>query len=489
MGNQVRVLYEYQYDNQQYTATEGLRFIDEYFNNGDGNQHVADPHPVSYYIWGSGGASYFGASNARGLVTNITVPGGTFENVRILTNGTAVKDPTGTPWTYTGDAGVYRDKAGTAGNAAMTVPGVGTVPATPQGAQAMYISGSGTASVNIFIPRAGTYAIDLQAASKLAANAGNPLDFYLGAQRVTPNGRDPLPPPYPWWPGNGNRNAAAYSAYGTVPIRVVTPGWYTLKIVGRGTADQTTVIDNVQIESLDAIFASRIPAGARSAGEQSNLDYRTQLAAEAAYAQAYGLNFVAYEGGWSLGGDSDPVPLQSWAKYYDPRTAKVMAAAIDAFNQVGGALQVFGTYDLWPQADAAHANTYPLVQGIDSRLAVLPAAPVASLLVRGTATLTLKTSTAVSGLSLPNGYSAPGDWLNWTVQVSTAGNYKVTTTTAPTGPVAIYVDGVKVAQGSGAASGVLALKAGVHTIRVQSVGGWFAIQGATIGWTTDPLTP
>jgi hypothetical protein len=489
MGSQVRILYEYQYDNEQFTATEGLRFIDRYFNNGDGTQHVATPHPVSYYIWGAGGASYFGSSNARGIVSNITVPGGTFETVRVGAGGTAVKDPTGTPWTYTGDAGVYRDTAGTAANAAMNVPGVGSVPATPQGAQAMYISGTGTASVTISFPKAGTYAVDFQAASKLAANAGNTLDFYIADQRITPNGRDPLPPPYPWWPGNGDRNSAIFSAYGTVPIRIIAPGRYTFQIVGRGTADQTTVIDNVQIESLDAIFASRIPAGARSAGEQSNLDYRNQLAIEAGYTQAYGLNFVAYEGGWSLGGDSEPVPLQSWAKYYDPRAATVMAAAINAFNQVGGALQVLGTYDLWPQNDAAHAGGYPLVQGIDSRLSVLPAAPIASLVVRGTTTLALKTTTATSGLSLPNGFSAPGDWLSWTVQVSTAGNYKVTTTTAPTGPVAIYVDGAPLVQGSGAATGVISLSAGVHTIRVQSVGGWFAIKGATIGWTTDPLTP
>jgi hypothetical protein len=280
-----------------------------------------------------------------------------------------------------------------------------------------------------------------------------------------------------------------FAAYGTVPIRIITPGRFTFQIVGRGTTDQTTVIDNVQIESMDAIFASRIPAGARSAGEQSNLDYRTQLAVEVGYAQAYGLKFVAYEGGWSLGGDREPVPIQSWAKYYDPRAAKVMATAIDAFYQAGGELQVLGTYDLWRQNDAVHASTYPLVQGIDSRLSVLPAAPMASLVVRGTTTLTLKTTTATSGLSLPNGFSAPGDWLSWTVQVSAAGNYKVTTTTAPTGPVAIYVDGVALVQGSGAATGVISLSAGVHTIRVQSVGGWFAIKGATIGWTTDPTTP
>src|SRR5262249_49136790 len=68
MGDRVRVLLEYQYDNIQNTALDELRFIDTYFNNADGHPHVSNPQPVSYYVWGAGGASYFGASNPRGLV-------------------------------------------------------------------------------------------------------------------------------------------------------------------------------------------------------------------------------------------------------------------------------------------------------------------------------------------------------------------------------------------------------------------------------------
>ena len=82
MGENVRVVLEYQYDNFQHTALEALRFIDNYFNNGDGKQHVGDPNPVSYYIWGAGGATYFSASNPRGLVDDITVPDGSFERRR-----------------------------------------------------------------------------------------------------------------------------------------------------------------------------------------------------------------------------------------------------------------------------------------------------------------------------------------------------------------------------------------------------------------------
>ena len=83
MGSQVRVVLEYQYDNAWDTAVEALKFIKNYFGNGDGYKHVANPHPVNYYIWGAGAASYFGASNPLGLVNDITVPGGNFEGVKL----------------------------------------------------------------------------------------------------------------------------------------------------------------------------------------------------------------------------------------------------------------------------------------------------------------------------------------------------------------------------------------------------------------------
>ena len=59
----------------------------------------------------------------------------------------------------------------------------------------------------------------------------------------------------------------------------------------------------------------------------------------------------------------------------------------------------------------------------------------------------------------------------------------------PAGPVAIYVDGIEVGRGSGAATGFVTFTPGVHAVRVQSVGGWFAIKGATLGWTTEWPTP
>jgi hypothetical protein len=40
------------------STAPALKFIHEYYGNGDGKAHVPNPHPVSWYVWGTGGAPY-----------------------------------------------------------------------------------------------------------------------------------------------------------------------------------------------------------------------------------------------------------------------------------------------------------------------------------------------------------------------------------------------------------------------------------------------
>jgi len=488
MGERVRVVIEYQYNNQQSTARETLQFIDRYFNNGDGNENVAEPHPVSYYIWGAGGAAYFGAANPRGLVTDIRVPSGAFEGIVGGPGGTATPAPASSYWTFAGDAGIYRNLAGTAPNTPMVVAGLGKVPAAPNGKQALFVSGTGSASVTINFPRAGVFAIDFQAAAELSPGMGNQLDFYFDNQRITPNGRELVAPPYPWWPGNGSRDANKFSTYGTLPVEISKAGKYTFRIVGRGLAERTTLIDDIRVSSLDAIYKSRIPTGVKAAGEVTKADYQTQLAVQASFPLAYGLKVVAYEGGWSLGGDSAAVPIQSWAKHRDPRTVQVMANAIDAFHQAGGEVYVVGTYDQWYLDDAANADLYPIVQGIDARLGVLPSAPIARVVVRGAAPVTVASTKGLQAWSTPAN-AAPGEWVSWTVRIVTTSDYLITAKAAPDGRAAVYANGVEIGRGSSglAPGGVVRLEAGIHTIRVQSTGGWYAIHGVTLDRLDEPL--
>lgn len=60
---QIRPLLEWQYGDGQGTAEEPLRMLDNYYNNADGQQHVPNPHPVNYFLWGGGGAAYTSVNN------------------------------------------------------------------------------------------------------------------------------------------------------------------------------------------------------------------------------------------------------------------------------------------------------------------------------------------------------------------------------------------------------------------------------------------
>ena len=59
--------------------------------------------------------------------------------------GQAEVAPAGSPWVFGGDAGIYRNAPGLEDNARIAVNGVGAVPTTPFGSQALYISGIATA--------------------------------------------------------------------------------------------------------------------------------------------------------------------------------------------------------------------------------------------------------------------------------------------------------------------------------------------------------
>ncbi|HKB04486.1 MAG TPA: PA14 domain-containing protein [Gemmataceae bacterium] len=481
MGDRVRVVLEYQYDNIQDTALEALRFLDNYFNNGDGRQNVSDPKPVNYYIWGAGGATYFGATNPRGLADDIEVPDGGFEGVP-MASGRSWARPSGSPWQFSGDAGVYKDPDGFGDNQRVGIDGIGPVPTTPAGGQAMFISGDGTATVSINFPKAGVYAIDFQAAAEAGPDMGNSLDFYFDDDRVTPNAAGLTPNPQPWRPGNGfGRNPEQYIVYGTVPVKVNGGGRHTFKIVGRGNGNQTTVIDDVRVASVDEIFASRLPGGGQAAGQVSIKEYQKQLANQSRFALAYGLKVVAYEGGWSLGGDHDALPIMSYAKYKDPRAATANAEAIDSFYRAGGELNVLGTYDQWKMDDGMNADEYPLVRGVTFKGKTLRAESAAGAHAPGTLTAVDRSSDVTNGNN-NSGYLKPGEWLSWNVLAPTSGDYRVTAATSGGGKAGLSVDGDEIDEGdSGRELGdVVRLTKGMHTIRVQSMGGEFFAQSVNV---------
>ncbi len=106
MGTRIRVIYEYQYDNANGTASGALPFIDNYYNNADGLNHVPNPEPVNYYFWGGGGAVYYGSGDPNGTNSGIVFTNASFESP-VLAGGQAQANPSGSGWSFTNSAGIY----------------------------------------------------------------------------------------------------------------------------------------------------------------------------------------------------------------------------------------------------------------------------------------------------------------------------------------------------------------------------------------------
>ena len=127
MGSRARV-----YCFGQYTAAHMnnmLQFLDNYFNKADpASTYEGEPHPPSYYIWGGGGAIYYGCNNKFGLMENEILGNGGFEGVDVP-DGVAALRPGDTGWTFTGNAGVCDVRLPS--QSAVTVKTMPTGPAEP----------------------------------------------------------------------------------------------------------------------------------------------------------------------------------------------------------------------------------------------------------------------------------------------------------------------------------------------------------------------
>lgn len=652
MGSRVRMIYEYQYDDDQGTASGALPFIDNYFNNADGVTHVAVPYPVNHFFWGGGAAVYYGSGDSDGTQTNLVFAGSGFESP-ILPAGQAQTNPPGASWTFTGNAGIYRaplvtnawsngalgnpaapaaqaygcsftvgkspvvvyslgrwaaagnrqthtvylidtnqntvasvsvNLSGTAAGqyvygslpfpivlsastayylvstenaggdsfyanpavtpvaglltvdgsvsvntsasswdttqwlytgvqngsdtfgpvnllyAIMPVGSIGYPPNPPEGLQAAYIQGAGTISQTVTFTNSGTFALEMQCAAKV--NDENTVRFFFDNTFITPNGSLTTGAiTNQWYPGQGwGNDYRSFGNYSTFVFQVTNPGPHTLTIQGLGVGvydpvnnppDTNLLIyfDELQIISADALFAGGIPGAGQANGEVASDDYDSQLFSQARYAQAYGLQVVAYEGGWSLGGDFGATAFQNWCKYFDPRAETAQLNSLTTFAQSGSRYYVFGTYETWPDYDTLNAGNYPLTQAVDVHNAALPPNPANGFIVPNV--LTPVNHTWLINASAGSGViSGTGGWFHWNVLAPASGNFVISATNQAGAPAVLEVDGT--AQGPGFTNNITLtnfLTQGLHAIKVRSTAGSFTVSNVTVTLVGAPNAP
>ena len=500
MHTRVRPIYEWQYEDSNGTASNALAFADAYFNNGDGQNHVVTPRPVSYYLWGGGGASYYGAKNPYG-VTN-AVSDSSFETPNVVPGYTA--RPSESSWTFSGTAGVVRD-----GGA------FDDIPPAAVGGQSAYIDGTGALEKTVTVPAdaggPGIYSFVFRAVQRVKTDAplngnGDPapdlqkVQIFVNGVPVNARsfnqneGYQPTPfraaSPWEsfvvfWTTGTTYYSSRTFSA---------NPGsTLTLRIEGTAALGNVAFIDDVRLASVEQLFADGLPGGGEAFGQPAGAGYQEGLNIQASWALAYGLKFITYEGGWSLGSDTGGSPMQNHAKYNDPRAGEAHVRALDAFHLAGGLVNTLGTYAQWPSwADATAQegllmmDTNPITQGQLARMQDLPPLPTNGTLLPARMVLTdTKLSRGVSGRSLQF-----AGWGSWNVIAPVSGLYRVALSCGSVGSYALFLDGAtELMSGSGSASAEVFLTRGIHSLRIVNKEGTVEVTGLTVSMVGAPDTP
>ena len=500
MHTRIRPIYEWQYEDSNGTASNALAFADAYFNNGDGQQHVSVPHPVSYYIWGGGGASYYGARNPYGVTDAIT--NSSFE-VPIIDPGYTPR-PTDSLWTFSGTAGVASD-----GGAADDIP-----PAA-LGTQCAYIDGTGAIEREVTVPGSGnnvaTYSFVFRSVQRVKANAA--LDSNgeripdVQKVRIFINGAPANAKSFNQYDGYQPRPWNAYSpwesfvvfwtggtTYYSSKVFKATPGsTVTFRMEGTAADGNIAFIDDVRLASVDQLFADGLPGGGEAFGQPAGAGYQEGLNIQASWALAYGLKYMTYEGGWSLGSDTGGSPMQNHAKYNDSRAGQAHVRALDAFHLAGGLVNTLGTYAQWPSWSDATAqegllslDQNPITQSQLARMRELPPLPTNGLLLPSRMVLTdTKLSRGVAGRSLQS-----LGWGSWNVIAPVSGLYRISLACGEAGARALLLDGaVELTTGSGSSMAEVFLTRGLHSLKLVNKGGTVEVYGLTVEMAGAPATP
>ena len=474
MGSRVRILIEYQYDNYQETALASLDFIDAYYNNRS-SQNVSDPHPVSYYVWGGGGAAYYGLEDRAGQQSGAVFEDPSFEEVSIGA-GTRKARPSGSAWAFEGEAGLIRPKEG------KEIDGFKNLPKPVDGKQAAFLIGKGSISQQVRFTKAGSYAIAFSAAG---VAEGWPqyarFDILLDQQKISPRDQsDPRVSPDTAEIGGWFRNINSLEGeWGSAVFEIEEPGTHRITFIGRDDDPNYLVIDTVRVASADAILTSGFAKG-EAQGQEGVPDLAYQLNSQARYARAFGLQVVAYESGWSLGGDFWQVPIQNWVKLRDPRATEINDQAIMLWDQSGSFLPVWGVYTYWPSYDFAGASSYPIMRSFRAASERLRAEPTYGRALPATLRID---DTDWSHRAEESGWrqyvpclnKAGQEWHAWMLLAPKTGTFGIRIKGSGSGRLILEVDGEPVIELGSMEDGVAAplrvkLTKGAHALRVVLVG-------------------
>ncbi|MBD3242273.1 MAG: hypothetical protein GF331_16895 [Chitinivibrionales bacterium] len=468
IGARIRALIEYQYNNEQGTAYSSFTYYNNWYNNGDGD-HVAQPRPITYYIWGGGGATYYGVGNPYGNQSSIVFADSSFETPQIGDNTLQMR-PGGSPWTFTGDAGIYRS---TQQNASIGV--LSAADAAPDGNQAAFLIDTGSISQTINFTHAGEFAVTFHAAGEGGGWPGyQHFDVLVDGQSVNPQGQTDIRLSDGGF-GIGGWSRATDNLdeeWGSAVFTIDAPGNHTVTFKGRSVTGDVLMIDNVRISSVDSLLESGFGSG-QAWGQVAGDDYTAQLNSQAKYTRTFGLETVAYEAGWSVGGDFHQRPIQNWCKLVDDRAMRINDTAQAIWDRSGSAMQVWGVYTYHPSYDFDSASTYPIMRSIRAISNKLRDEPTNGKAVPGVLRAIHETDdVSWSYGGDRNQLRGRGHWASWLFTTAERAEYEFTVYARGSGAFKVDVDSDPIGalsstSGSAHTAFTVDLTRGAHAVRVE----------------------
>jgi len=354
------------------------------------------------------------------------------------------------------------------------------LPEPSRGGQAAVLRAGGALSTRVNFPRAGRYALELHAAGTSKGWPGYlPFGIRVGGQTVNPQSqRDERIVADNFGIGGFHRRVENLDEiWGSGVFAIAKAGETDLVISAAATGQGWTVIDDVQVVSVDALMNSGFGAG-QAYGQVAEHDYTQQLNAQAGYACSFGMPVIAYEAGWSLGGDFHARPIHAWAKFKEERVIGINDRAEDIFRRSGGFMNVWGVYEYWPQHDVAGATTYPLWRSIAGMGTRLPAEPTNGVAAPAKLDPRDIVPWTWADRAWNGAFSKRGQWKSWIVRVPESAIWTFAVHGHGDRNWDLEIDGQSV--GNGDAGIPVRLVRGLHGVRLRA-NGVFTLDGIEVG--------
>lgn len=129
-----------------------------------------------------------------------------------------------------------------------------------------------------------------------------------------------------------------FDFFGSTPFTITEPN--TVVTLRFRTEEASTAhavfIDNVVVASVEQMLAGPVPSGggfAEGAPDVSNWEARVMR--QYTYGQCFGLQAMAYEGGWYPGGDANKMPLQYMASFFGEAMVAGERNAVETLARAG----------------------------------------------------------------------------------------------------------------------------------------------------------